>query len=100
MKLMKFRIILFLFSGLFSVCTLLAQNNDSLSIPYYIIDSSPQNAEVFIDGIFSGQTPARIVLAEGTEKKVVIKLKGYLDYSLSISSADSPLSKNITLISK
>lgn len=94
----KFIQILFLFTGLIYSCSLSAQVNDSLVLPYYLIDSSPQNAGVYIDGILFGETPQRVLLTDSTEKKVVVKLKGYLEYSFNISHSDMPANKKITLI--
>ena len=77
-----------------------AQDNDSLIIPYTIINSTPQNADVYVNDELKGETPLRFILKDSSEARVVIKLKGYLDYSFSLTGSNSLQRKDITLISK
>lgn len=77
-----------------------AQENDSLVIPYTIINSTPQNAEVYINGEQKGETPFRIISKDSSELQIVLKLKGYLDYSFKLSGSGFPQKKEVALISK
>lgn len=80
--------LLFLFLFLISVSYSSSQEMDSLIIPYAIIDSYPQNADVFINDSFEGKTPYRILIKDETPVNVKIKLKGYLDYTLTLNKGD------------
>ena len=67
-----------------------AQVVDSLTIPYTIIDSDPQNADVYINDVDEGKTPYRILLKDESDLKVVIKMHGYYDYNLKVNKSLSP----------
>jgi PEGA domain len=98
---MKFKKLIYvpsLFVFFFLSCSCYAQQNDSLVIPYTTIDSRPQNAEVFLNGEYAGETPFRILLKDSTEKQITLKKKGYFDFSLRISAADGPVYKFISLL--
>lgn len=77
-----------------------AQENDSLVIPYTIINSTPQNADVYVNDELKGETPLRFIFKDSSEARVVLKLKGYLDYSFSLTGSNSLQKKDVTLISK
>jgi hypothetical protein len=77
----------------------LAQQNDNLTIPYYVIDSNPQNADVYINNDYAGKTPFRILLNDSADVPVRLKLKGYLDFSFSISSNENTKYKLVNLLS-
>jgi len=48
------------------------------------IDSIPSNADIEVDGVFVGNTPSTIPLTLGTHQ-VVVKRKGFNDWSRSVS---------------
>lgn len=60
--------------------SVMSQVPDSLTIPYTIIDSDPQNAEVFVNDVFAGHTPYRFVMKDQNSLSIKIKLAGYHDY--------------------
>jgi hypothetical protein len=74
---------------------------DSLTINYSFINSIPQNAKVYLNDTFAGETPYRF-LAEQTDTanplNVILKLEGYIDYSFSVTSGELPLNKTIALV--
>ncbi len=97
LKNLKYIISLFAFLLLASKCY--CQQSDSMIIPYTTIDSRPQNAEVFLNGEYAGETPFRILLKDSLEKQITLKKKGYFDYSFNISASDGPQNKLISLVS-
>lgn len=53
------------------------------------IESSPPGAEIFIDGERIGlETPARITLEKGTEKEIVLRKDGFINYRHSLVPKD------------
>ena len=88
-------------AGIFiAVQSAIAQENDSLVIPYTIINSVPQNADVYVNDELKGETPLRFIFKDSAEARVVIKLKGYLDYSFSLTGSNILQRKDVTLIPK
>lgn len=78
-----------------------AQQNDSLAINYSVINSIPQNAAVYFNGSYIGNTPYRFLpQAVDSSLEIIIKMKGFTDYSFRISKSELPYNKTITLISK
>jgi hypothetical protein len=73
-----------------------AQERDSLTVPYTIIDSDPQNADVLINDSYEGKTPWRLLLKNDTVLNVRIRLKGYFDYAFTLNRGDQP--KTVKLI--
>jgi len=98
----KIKIILYLFLLLLvNPCVIsYSQLADSLRIDYSIIDSHPQNAEVYINGELSGRTPFRLVRKEFDDADIVLKLKGYYDYSFQITNSDTVFSKSVIMLPK
>lgn len=69
----------------YSAC-IYAQADDSLKINYNYINSSPQNAEIYLNDEFIGSTPLFFTWNDSTfPKQITIKLKGYADYTESFS---------------
>ncbi len=78
-----------------------AYSQDSLTINYSYINSIPQNAKVYLNDTLAGETPFRFTAEQTNTTKplnIVIKLEGYIDYSISITSSELPLNKTITLV--
>lgn len=66
------------------------------------INTTPQNAEVYLNSDYIGSTPVRFfnnTIDTSKTNTIVIKLIGYNDYSYSFSVTDLPLYKNISLVS-
>jgi hypothetical protein len=81
--------------------SLSAQQNDSLVINYSVINSVPQNAAVYFNGSYTGNTPYRFLpqsIDSGID--VTVKMKGYTDYSFHLNKTDLPYNKTISLIPK
>ncbi len=87
-------------SAMFAAVSSFAQQNDSLRVPYTLINSVPQNADIFINGDLKGETPFRFIKKDSAEADVTLKLKGYLDYSFRLSGSNLPQSKDVTLVSR
>jgi hypothetical protein len=78
-----------------------SQQTDSLTINYSVINSVPQNAAVYFNGIYTGNTPYRFLpQAVDSSIDVVVKMPGYIDYSFHINAADLPYDKTISLVPK
>jgi len=74
---------------------------DSLTINYSFINSIPQNAKVYLNDTFAGETPYRFTAEQTDTTKplnIVLKLEGYIDFSFSITGSELPLNKTITLV--
>lgn len=79
---------------------LFGQTNDSLRIDYNYINSSPQDAEVFINEEPVGRTPLFFMWSDSVfPKQLKISLGGYIDYSESITE-QGKLYKEVSLIPK
>lgn len=77
-------IIIFVFV-IFSCCCVFAQQDDSLKINYNYINSSPQNADVYINGEQVGSTPLFFTWKDSIfPKQVKIKMNGFADYVESV----------------
>lgn len=62
--------------------SLYAQQNDSLTINYNYINSSPQNAEVFLNEENIGSTPLFFMWKDSLyPKQIKIRLKGFAEYT-------------------
>jgi len=63
----------------------LAERELANPIPTVVIkiDSTPQGADILLDGVFVGNTPAQIKVSEG-EKKLTLKLRGYTPWENTI----------------
>jgi hypothetical protein len=97
-KIVKISSAIFVF--LFAVCTY-GQTQDSLTIKYSFINSVPQNAKVFLNETYSGETPYRFTSEQIDTTKplaIVLKLDGYIDYTFNVSAGELPLNKTITLV--
>ena len=99
---MKIKIILYLFLfSLVNPCVIsYSQLADSLRIDYSIIDSHPQNAEVYVNGELSGLTPFRFLRNEIKDANIVIKLTGFYDYSFRVTNGDTVFSKSVIMLPK
>ena len=78
-----------------------AYAQDSLTINYSFINSIPQNAKVYLNDTFAGETPYRFTEEQTDTTKplnIVLKLEGYIDYSFSVTANELPLNKTITLV--
>jgi len=96
-KIVKILSAIFIF---LAVCTF-AQTQDSLTIKYSFINSVPQNAKVFINDTYSGETPYRFTNEQIDTTKplsIILKLEGYIDYSFNVSAGELPLNKTIMLV--
>jgi hypothetical protein len=95
-KLLKILLVTF---TLFFASSFFAQ--DSLTINYSFINSIPQNAKVYLNETFAGETPYRFTIEQTDTAKplnIVLKLEGHIDYSISVTSGELPLNKTITLV--
>ncbi len=89
-----------LISFLLTACAF-AQTGDSLTIKYNYINSLPQNAKVYFNDNFAGETPFRFTAEQvdtGKSLTITLKLEGYLDYSFNVNTGDFPLNKSVTLV--
>jgi hypothetical protein len=78
-----------------------AQTGDSLTIKYNYINSLPQNAKVYFNDNFAGETPFRFTSEQvdtGKSLTITLKLEGYLDYPFNATPSDFPINKSVTLI--
>lgn len=66
------------------------QTNDSLELPYHFINSVPQNADVYINGLLCGLTPYRMEYKphDSTQINIDIKLQGYNDINYIIQPGE------------
>jgi hypothetical protein len=79
-----------------------SQERDSLTVNYNLINSFPQNAEVYFNGNKTGNTPFRFIFSSADSVNgidIVVKKKGYIDFSFRINKDELPLNKTIDLIS-
>jgi hypothetical protein len=66
---------------LFSL-TALAQQMDSMKIRYSYVNSIPQNAHIYLNGVKIGNTPLHFVIdSSAAEVSITVKLDGYAEYS-------------------
>lgn len=89
-----------IFLSLF-VLSIQAQTRDSLTINYNYINSFPQNAAVYLNDSLAGYTPYRFLLEakdSSASYRIVIKLKGYFDYSYTFKAGDMPVNQTFFLI--
>ncbi len=91
-KLILFILLIFLQVKLFS-------QEDSLEIKYNYINSIPQNAEVFINGEYNGNTPCRFPV-DVKINSCLIKKDGYKDEQRSFSESRESISQTFVLIKK
>jgi hypothetical protein len=87
---------------IFLTGSVFAQQIDSLQVKMNYINTTPQNAEVYLNNVYIGSTPVRFFNdAADTSKKntIIIKLIGYNDFSFTFDNSDLPLYKNIALVS-
>jgi hypothetical protein len=88
-------------SLLFISPTIYSQQTDSLQLNYNYINSTPQNAEVYLNNEYIGSTPTRFldnIIDSLNRNKVDIKLKYYFDYSFTFDKTELPINKNIMLV--
>lgn len=79
-----------------------SQEKDSLTINYNLINSIPQDAGIYFNGNYMGNTPYRFMFSPADSANgiaVVLKMKGYVDFSFKVNKEDQPLNKTINLIS-
>lgn len=50
-----------------------------------LLNSYPQGAHAWVDGVYSGQTPIRVRLTSNTDHQVVLRLPGYADQPYMIT---------------
>jgi len=98
-KLLKLRTKIFLSILVFCCAvSLSAQSTDSLRIKYNFINSVPQNAGVYSNNNFIGNTPLYFIWGDSAfPKKVKVSLKGYAEL---VEQVDNPaeMNKTYTLI--
>jgi len=81
--------------------TAFSQEKDSLKINYSLINSIPQNAPVYFNGGYIGNTPYRFMFGSADSVNgidVIVKMKGYIDFSFRVVKEDLPLNKTVNLI--
>lgn len=85
---------------IFNPFVIVSQQADSLQIDYNFINSIPQNADIFINDIYTGQTPMHFKwdTASMDNREVTLKLKGYIDFVTVFSVSDSTVNKTFKLI--
>jgi hypothetical protein len=73
---------------LFCSTRIFTQPIDSLKIDYNYINSSPQNAHVYLDDKLIGSTPLFYMWEDSLfPKSLMIKMKGYIDYTDNIPNS-------------
>lgn len=78
---------------------IISQQTDSLQIDYNYINSVPQNADVYINGILTGQTPLHFKWDTlSSKRKISLRLKGYTDFSFEPKEGENTINKTISLI--
>jgi hypothetical protein len=78
-----------------------SQDKDSLTINYNLINSVPQDAGVYFNGNYIGNTPYRFIFGASDSANgidVVLKLKGYTDFSFKVTKDYLPLNKTVNLV--
>jgi len=74
----------------------LSQENE---IDYNYINSVPQNANLFINGVYAGQTPLHFLRdTTKTGLNITIKLDGYADITYSPAPEETTINKTFKLI--
>lgn len=68
--------LILLASVLFTSCASLS-NNELMSKQTVLVDSIPQNADIFYNGELIGSTPMELSLATGIAHKVTLKKEGF-----------------------
>jgi hypothetical protein len=98
-KLLKLRTeIFFCFLALLCAVSIPAQTADSLRLNYNYINSVPQNAFIFINNGFIGNTPLYFFWSDSTyPKQVKISSKGYADI-IELVDSSAVINKTFTLI--
>ena len=77
----------------------LSQQTDSLKIDYNYINSIPQNADLFLNDIYIGQTPMHFIWdAKREGRKITIKMNGYADFVYTPSTDNFIVNKTFKLI--
>jgi len=75
-----------------------SQQPDSLEMPYNYINSTPQNAEVYFNNEFIGNTPLFFTWKDSVfPGQIRVSLKGYSDHLETISSPER-INKNYSLV--
>lgn len=75
-----------------------SQQQDSLEIPYNYINSTPQNAEVYFNNEFIGNTPLFFTWKDSVfPGQIRVSLRGYSDHLETISSPER-INKNYSLV--
>ena len=90
--------ILLIFAALWLAASVVAQSADSLRLDYNYINSVPQNAQIYLNDEFIGNTPFFFNLGDSVfPKQVKLILKGYADV---VEDVDNParISKLYTMI--
>ncbi|MCX7877988.1 MAG: PEGA domain-containing protein [Ignavibacteria bacterium] len=81
---------IFLFIFLIFFDYFLYSQSDSLRINYNLINSQPQNAEVFLDGEYIGSTPLYFLWRDTVfPKTLTLRLKGFTELSESFYSPET-----------
>lgn len=78
-----------------------AQINDSLQIKMNYINTSPQNAEVYLNSSLIGSTPLRFfndIIDTVNKNTILLRLKSYNDFLFTFDRAEVPIYKNIALL--
>jgi hypothetical protein len=89
---------LFILYWIFPVL-IFSQESDSLRIDYNYINSIPQNADLYINGIFAGQTPFHFKTdTTAALLNITIKLYGYADISYIPGKDEKKINKTFKMI--
>ena len=88
---------------LFSFSVVRTQQIELPEIIYNYINTSPQNAAVYLNGNYIGSSPCRFannIIDTMDKNEIMIKLNGYHDFNFEFGFADIPLNKSISLVPK
>lgn len=90
MKINKVFAVVISFLFLNGCATIISKSSESITI-----DSSPQSAEVYIDGAMVGSTPMTLKLEKNKKDTVMVKKEGYKTVSRDLTKQYDP----VTLLS-
>lgn len=87
----------------FSVSIVFSQQIELPEIEYNYINTSPQNAAVYLNGSYVGSSPCRfanIIVDTLNKNEISVKLNGYHDFKFEFTYSDMPINKFFSLVPK